>query len=580
MFSVTAAACRRLSRASGRSPAGVHLPPASLPTHGEPRAEEHEPRRRAPAGARARESPHPQRLPAEWRRRATARGRPRLRPRAGVRGGRRFALRGLPAAAAHRALRDEPVEIDGTGKSGRLFRHIGDHPDLFWVDRGDSTRVRIGQVRAVQAALRLGSHEGGWRVVVIADAEWMNQEAQNALLRLLEEPPERELPAAGGRPVRPGLLATIRSRCQRVHPSAQPLARLCEATRLPRRSARGRRTPRRTRTRDASRPCSTGPRSSAGPEPSRPAESRSCSRPAPLGCATASPREPETASTICAETSTRSARSASAARSCRSATRTLRWSQSEPYSPCAEPSRDDPGLLLHDPDLLRERRASHRPHLHDDRGRTRSPATTACAARRPSSSRAPTSTAKRSLEVATERGISAQEVADLYSGRSSASDLGAISASLTTASSAPPIDGPRAHRAVDAAEASTTTGASTSASTRASTAWAASVSSPSATSWTVCASDHERPPEKRTESNYFFKMSEHFAWLETYIQENPDFIRPGALPQRGARDAARGLAVSATSASRGQRAASSGASSCPSTRATSATSGSTRSSTT
>jgi len=110
---------------------------------------------------------------------------------------------------------DEWVEIDGTGKSGPLFRHIGDHPDLFWVDRGDSTRVRIGQVRAVQAALRLGSHEGGWRAVVIADAEWMNQEAQNALLRLLEEPPERScllLVAAGSA----GLLATIRSRCQRV----------------------------------------------------------------------------------------------------------------------------------------------------------------------------------------------------------------------------------------------------------------------------------------------------------------------------------------------------------------------------
>lgn len=38
--------------------------------------------------------------------------------------------------------------------------------------------------------------------------------------------------------------------------------------------------------------------------------------------------------------------------------------------------------------------------------------------------------------------------------------------------------------------------------------------------------DHERAPEKRTESNYFFKMSDHFAWLEEYIQANPDFIRP------------------------------------------------------
>jgi methionyl-tRNA synthetase len=38
--------------------------------------------------------------------------------------------------------------------------------------------------------------------------------------------------------------------------------------------------------------------------------------------------------------------------------------------------------------------------------------------------------------------------------------------------------------------------------------------------------DHERPPEKRAEANYFFRMSEHFEWLTGYIRENPDFIRP------------------------------------------------------
>ena len=38
--------------------------------------------------------------------------------------------------------------------------------------------------------------------------------------------------------------------------------------------------------------------------------------------------------------------------------------------------------------------------------------------------------------------------------------------------------------------------------------------------------DHERPPEPRTESNYFFKMSEHFEWLREYIHSHPDFIRP------------------------------------------------------
>ncbi len=38
--------------------------------------------------------------------------------------------------------------------------------------------------------------------------------------------------------------------------------------------------------------------------------------------------------------------------------------------------------------------------------------------------------------------------------------------------------------------------------------------------------DHERPPEKRLEANYFFRMSSHFAWLEAWIREHPDFIHP------------------------------------------------------
>jgi DNA polymerase-3 subunit delta' len=115
-----------------------------------------------------------------------------------------------------RSSAGEPIALDGEGRTGPLYRHVGDHPDLYWVERGSGdTRVRIGQVRALQSALRLRSHEGGRRAAVIADAEWLNQEAQNALLRLLEEPPDRTtLLLVCANPS--GLLATLRSRCQRV----------------------------------------------------------------------------------------------------------------------------------------------------------------------------------------------------------------------------------------------------------------------------------------------------------------------------------------------------------------------------
>ncbi len=128
--------------------------------------------------------------------------------------------------ACRRSGEREPIALDGTGRKGPLLRHVGDHPDLLWVERGaDDTRVRIGQIRALQSALRLRSAEGGRRAAVVADAEWLNQEAQNALLRMLEEPPpQTTLLLVTARAA--GLLATVRSRCQKVWfrpPDADPL---------------------------------------------------------------------------------------------------------------------------------------------------------------------------------------------------------------------------------------------------------------------------------------------------------------------------------------------------------------------
>ena len=131
-------------------------------------------------------------------------------------------------ASCRRSTQREEIALDGSGKSGPLLRHIGDHPDLLWVELGvDATRVSIGQIRALQQALRFRSHEGGHRAAVIADAEQLNEEAQNALLRLLEEPPRQTallLVAATAS----GLLPTLRSRCQKIaFPRPEP--RLADA---------------------------------------------------------------------------------------------------------------------------------------------------------------------------------------------------------------------------------------------------------------------------------------------------------------------------------------------------------------
>jgi DNA polymerase-3 subunit delta' len=108
------------------------------------------------------------------------------------------------------------IILDGKGKRGPTFRHMGDHPDLFWVERGpDDTRITILQARDLQNALRLGAHEGGRQVAIIAEAQWLTVNAQNALLRLLEEPPPATtliLVASHAS----SIIATIRSRSVRV----------------------------------------------------------------------------------------------------------------------------------------------------------------------------------------------------------------------------------------------------------------------------------------------------------------------------------------------------------------------------
>jgi DNA polymerase-3 subunit delta' len=108
------------------------------------------------------------------------------------------------------------IALDGTGRKGPLLRHVGDHPDLVWVERGASdTRVRIAQIRALQHELGLRAWGTGRRAAVIADAEWLNLEAQNGLLRTLEEPPPgTHFVLVTASPS--GLAPTVRSRCQRV----------------------------------------------------------------------------------------------------------------------------------------------------------------------------------------------------------------------------------------------------------------------------------------------------------------------------------------------------------------------------
>lgn len=82
-------------------------------------------------------------------------------------------------------------------------------------EKKKSKEIKIDQIRAIGDFMTLSTHRDGYRVLLIHPAEAMNLAAANALLKTLEEPPPRSVILLVsdqlGR-----LLATIRSRCQRV----------------------------------------------------------------------------------------------------------------------------------------------------------------------------------------------------------------------------------------------------------------------------------------------------------------------------------------------------------------------------
>ena len=55
------------------------------------------------------------------------------------------------------------------------------------------TEIRIDDVREIIHAFHQGSGTGGWRVAIVDCADDLNRSSANALLKLIEEPPERAL---------------------------------------------------------------------------------------------------------------------------------------------------------------------------------------------------------------------------------------------------------------------------------------------------------------------------------------------------------------------------------------------------
>ncbi len=117
-------------------------------------------------------------------------------------------------------------QTGGTSACGecRSCRDVarGEHPDVAVWRREENKKIfGIPRVREIIASMAMKAYAGPWKVTIVDEADTMNDEAANAFLLTLEEPPPRTvliLIAANAR----ALPETIVSRCQTV--VFQPLA--------------------------------------------------------------------------------------------------------------------------------------------------------------------------------------------------------------------------------------------------------------------------------------------------------------------------------------------------------------------
>lgn len=133
-----------------------------------------------------------------------------------------LAYRFARAALAQPHERDpagQSLKVDDATIAARQVRALS-HPGLLVVRRPYDIKgkrfassIPVDEVRRLRTFLGHRAAGDGWRVVIVDDANELNVNAANALLKSLEEPPERTVfllvsPAPGD------LVPTIRSRCR------------------------------------------------------------------------------------------------------------------------------------------------------------------------------------------------------------------------------------------------------------------------------------------------------------------------------------------------------------------------------
>lgn len=131
----------------------------------------------------------------------------------------RFAL-AHPDSAAEAVQTAKSLAVDPDHPISHRVAAQG-HPDLLALERtiGDTGKLRtvitVDQVRKLVPFFGSTAGEGGWRIVIVDAVDELNAEGENALLKLLEEPPAKALLLLVTHT--PGRVrATLKSRCRRL----------------------------------------------------------------------------------------------------------------------------------------------------------------------------------------------------------------------------------------------------------------------------------------------------------------------------------------------------------------------------
>jgi DNA polymerase-3 subunit delta' len=117
-----------------------------------------------------------------------------------------------------------PADTLFVSPSDPVFQLVasGGYPDLLTIEREEDEKGKLKghdlkEVRDVTNFFRrTSSYEGGWRIAIVDDTDTMNWYAQNALLKILEEPPQKSLLILITHRLG-ALLPTILSRSQVIH---------------------------------------------------------------------------------------------------------------------------------------------------------------------------------------------------------------------------------------------------------------------------------------------------------------------------------------------------------------------------